>query len=68
MKTTREMRPMSAQDQARFLSMTVLMTPDMANFFRRCSGGAVLKLLEPSGLRLRQPYAGQYVVTLSVDR
>ncbi len=50
------------------LSMTVLMTPDMANFSGNVHGGALLKLLDQVAYACASRYAGAYVVTLSVDR
>ena len=50
------------------LSMTVLMTPDMANFSGKVHGGAVLKLLDQVAYACASRYAGSYVVTLSVDQ
>lgn len=50
------------------LSMTVLMTPDMANFSGNVHGGAVLKLLDQVAYACASRYAGRYVVTLSVDQ
>ncbi|HEV7271613.1 acyl-CoA thioesterase [Pseudoxanthomonas sp.] len=50
------------------LSMTVLMTPDMANFSGKVHGGAILKLLDQVAYACASRYAGQYVVTLSVDQ
>ena len=50
------------------LSMTVLMTPDMANFSGNVHGGHVLKLLDQVAFTCASRYAQQYVVTLSVDR
>lgn len=50
------------------LSMTVLMTPDMANFSGKVHGGAVLKLLDQVAYACASRYAGKYVVTLSVDQ
>lgn len=50
------------------LSMTVLMTPDMANFSGKVHGGHVLKLLDQVAYACASRYAGMYVVTLSVDR
>ena len=50
------------------LMMTVLMTPDMANFTGNVHGGAVLKLLDQVAYACASRYAGQYVVTLSVDQ
>jgi acyl-CoA hydrolase len=50
------------------ISMTVLMTPDMANFSGNVHGGAVLKLLDQVAYACAARYAGTYVVTLSVDQ
>lgn len=50
------------------LSMTVLMTPDMANFSGNVHGGAILKLLDGVAYACASRYAGAYVVTLSVDQ
>lgn len=50
------------------LSMTVLMTPDMANFSGKVHGGAILKLLDEVAYACSSRYAGRYVVTLSVDQ
>ncbi|MDR0996958.1 MAG: acyl-CoA thioesterase, partial [Zoogloeaceae bacterium] len=50
------------------LAMTVLMTPDMANFSGNVHGGAILKLLDEVAYACAARYAGSYVVTLSVDR
>ncbi|MDK2122841.1 acyl-CoA thioesterase [Parachitinimonas caeni] len=48
--------------------MTVLMTPDMANFFGNVHGGAILRLLDQVAYACASRYAGHYVVTLSVDQ
>lgn len=48
--------------------MTVLMTPDMANFSGKVHGGHILKLLDQVAYACASRYAGMYVVTLSVDR
>jgi acyl-CoA hydrolase len=48
------------------LSMTVLMTPDMANFSGNVHGGIILKLLDQVAFACASRYAGRYVVTLSV--
>ena len=58
---------MSSQDR-KSLYMTVLMTPDMANFAGNVHGGALLKLLDQVAYACASRYAGTYVVTLSVDR
>lgn len=50
------------------LSMTVLMTPDMANFAGNVHGGAILKFLDQVAYACTSRYAGRYVVTLSVDQ
>jgi acyl-CoA hydrolase len=49
-------------------ALTVLMTPDMANFSGNVHGGAVLKLLDQVAFTCASRYAQTYVVTLSVDR
>lgn len=50
------------------LTMTVLMTPDMANFAGNVHGGTLLKLLDQVAYACASRYAGAYVVTLSVDQ
>jgi uncharacterized protein (TIGR00369 family) len=50
------------------LSMTVLMTPDTANFSGNVHGGTLLKLLDQAAYACASRYAGRYVVTLSVDQ
>ncbi|RZI78977.1 MAG: acyl-CoA thioesterase [Rubrivivax sp.] len=50
------------------LRMTVLMTPDMANFSGNVHGGTILKLLDQVAYACASRYAGRYVLTLSVDR
>ena len=50
------------------LSMTVLMTPDTANFSGNVHGGTILKLLDQVAYACASRYAGTYVVTLSVDQ
>lgn len=50
------------------LNMTVLMTPDMANFSGNVHGGAILKILDQVAYACASSYARSYVVTLSVDR
>jgi acyl-CoA hydrolase len=50
------------------LTMTVLMTPDMANFTGNVHGGTILKLLDQVAYACASRYCGQYVVTLSVDQ
>jgi acyl-CoA hydrolase len=50
------------------LAMTVLMTPDTANFSGNVHGGTILKLLDQVAYACASRYAGTYVVTLSVDQ
>ena len=50
------------------LAMTVLMTPDMANFSGNVHGGTILKLLDQVAYACASRYASHYVVTLSVDQ
>ena len=50
------------------LTMTVLMTPDMANFVGNVHGGSILKLLDQVAYACAARYAGGYVMTLSVDQ
>jgi acyl-CoA hydrolase len=50
------------------LTMTVLMTPDTANFSGNVHGGTILKLLDQAAYACASRYAGAYVVTLSVDQ
>src|SRR5690606_8719108 len=55
-------------DSAHQTSMTILMTPDMANFSGNVHGGAILKHLDLVAYACAARYAGTYVVTLSVDQ
>ena len=50
------------------LTMTVLMTPDKANFSGNVHGGTLLKYLDEVAYACASRYAGHYVVTLSVDQ
>lgn len=47
--------------------MTVLMTPDTANFAGNVHGGTILKLLDEVAYACASRYAGCYVVTLNVE-
>src|SRR5699024_12528135 len=49
-------------------TMTVLMTPDMANFSGNVHGGTLLKYLDEVAYACASRFAGCYVVTLSVDQ
>jgi uncharacterized protein (TIGR00369 family) len=57
-----------APDDQSELTMSVLMTPDMANFSGNVHGGAILKLLDQVAYACASRYSGSYVVTLSVDK
>jgi acyl-CoA hydrolase len=50
------------------LQMTVLMTPDTANFSGNVHGGSLLKLLDQVAYACASRYAARYVVTVSVDQ
>ncbi|NLJ63533.1 MAG: acyl-CoA thioesterase [Alcaligenaceae bacterium] len=50
------------------LTMTILMTPDTANFSGNVHGGTILKLLDQVAYACASRYANRYVVTLSVDQ
>jgi acyl-CoA hydrolase len=49
------------------LVMTVLMTPDTANFSGNVHGGTILKLLDEVAYACASRYAASYVVTLNVE-
>ena len=53
---------------SRQLEMTVLMTPDMANFSGKVHGGALLNLLDRVAFSCASRFSGRYAVTLSVDQ
>jgi len=59
---------MTTETPYKNLQMTVLMTPDMANFSGHVHGGAMLKLLDQVAYACAARYSGCYVVTLSVDQ
>jgi acyl-CoA hydrolase len=56
------------ESQHKTLSMTLLMTPDMANFSGHVHGGATLRLLDQVAYACAARYSNSYVVTLSVDQ
>lgn len=58
----------SPMPDTRFLQMTELMTPDMANFSGKVHGGALLKLLDLVAFSCASRFSGEYAVTLSVDQ
>jgi acyl-CoA hydrolase len=50
------------------LTMSILMTPDKANFSGNVHGGEILKYLDQVAYACASRYCGNYVVTISVDR
>lgn len=50
------------------LVMSVLVTPDMANFSGHFHGGDLLKYLDQVAYACATRYSGKYCVTLSVDK
>jgi len=48
--------------------MTVLVTPEMANFNGRMHGGELLKILDKVAYTCGSRFCGEYVVTISVDK
>ena len=62
------MAQQAEQASQRELVMSVLMTPDMANFSGNVHGGVLLKLLDQVAYACASRYAGCYAVTLSVDQ
>ena len=61
-------QPSPSTFNSRELIMSVLMTPDRANFSGNVHGGELLKLLDQVAYACASRYAGCYVVTLSVDQ
>ncbi|MBJ7400166.1 acyl-CoA thioesterase [Mycolicibacterium sp.] len=59
---------MEEHSDRKSLYMSVLMTPDMANFTGKVHGGTLLKFLDQVAYSCASRYARTYVVTLSVDR
>ncbi len=56
------------EKQHKTLTMTLLMTPEMANFSGHVHGGATLRLLDQVAYACAARYSNHYVVTLSVDQ
>jgi len=54
--------------QEKSLTMTVLMTPDMANFSGNVHGGSLLKLLDQVAYACAAKYCKKYVVTAALDQ
>jgi acyl-CoA hydrolase len=58
----------NAEPQHKTLTMSLLMTPDMANFSGHVHGGITLKLLDQAAYACASRYSNHYVVTMSVDQ
>lgn len=56
------------RQQEKSLTMTVLMTPDMANFSGNVHGGSLLKLLDQVAYACAAKYSKSYVVTVNLDQ
>lgn len=50
------------------IKMSILMTPEKANFSGNVHGGVILKHLDEISYACASRYCGHYVVTLSVDK
>ena len=59
---------LSSPFETHTLSMSVLMTPDKANFSGNVHGGDILKYLDQVAYACASRYCGHYVVTMSVDQ
>lgn len=57
---------MSKQEKS--LVMTILMTPDMANFSGNVHGGSLLKILDQVAYACAVKYCKSYVVTMALDQ
>ncbi len=66
--TEQERLALTANAPQHELSMSVLMTPDMANFSGNVHGGDLLKLLDQVAYACASRYCGYYTVTVSVDK
>lgn len=59
---------MNIEEDEKTLHMTILMTPDMANFSGNVHGGSILKLLDQVAYACAARYSKSYVVTVSLDQ
>ena len=59
---------MRTDEDEKTLHMTVLMTPDMANFSGNVHGGSILKMLDQVAYACAARYSRSYVVTVSLDQ
>jgi acyl-CoA hydrolase len=58
----------SEEARTKSLTMTVLMTPELANFSGAVHGGALLRQLDQVAYACASRYCKQYVVTLFIDQ
>ncbi len=56
------------EEDRRYLEMSEITTPDMANFGGNVHGGHLLQMLDHVAYACGARYAGKFVVTLSVDQ
>ncbi len=56
------------EPQHKILTMTILATPDMANFSGHVHGGAILRLLDQVAYACASRYSAHYAITVSVDQ
>ena len=61
-------QPDEQHSESRRLEMTVLMTPDMANFSGNVHGGTLLNLMDKVAFACASRFSKRYAVTLSVDQ
>lgn len=61
------LEPIAPSQQEKTLHMTVLASPDMANFSGRVHGGSLLKLLDQVAYACAARYCKSYCVTVSLD-
>ncbi len=66
--TEQEKLALTANAPQHELTMSILITPDMANFSGHAHGGDILKLLDQVAYACASRYSGYYTVTLSVDK
>lgn len=55
-------------EPVKHLTMTILMTPEKANFAGNVHGGEMLKMLDEVAYACASRYSGTYCVTLAVDQ
>jgi len=63
-----ENEPYELENSSNTIKMSILMTPEKANFSGNIHGGVILKHLDEIAYACASRYCGHYVVTLSVDK